>query len=124
MDADRKPLHFIASSRRDLRELPEPVQDVFGSALLDAQYGELPEGARPFGEGVPREVMKLVEDYDGDTYRAAYTASFAEAVYVLHVFKKKSKSGIGTPQPDRELIRARLRAAVEHWQQTHRRNAR
>lgn len=49
----------------------------------------------------PREVMKLVEDYDGDTYRAAYTISFAKAVYVLHVFKKKAKSGIGTPQPDK-----------------------
>ena len=124
MDADRKPLHFIGSSKRDLRDLPEPVQDVFGSALLDAQYGDTPQGARPFGEGVPREVMKLVEDYDRDTYRAAYTVVFAEAVYVLHVFKKKSRSGIGTPQPDKELIRARLRAAVEHWQQTYRRPSR
>lgn len=124
MDADRKPLHFIGSSKRDLGDLPEPVQDVFGSALLDAQYGDVPEGARPFGEGVPREVMKLVEDYDGDTYRAAYTVVFAEAVYVLHVFKKKSKSGIGTPQPDKDLIRGRLRAAVEHWQQTYRKRER
>ena len=65
--------------------------------------------------------MKLVEDYDEDTYRAAYTVVFAEAVYVLHVFKKESKSGIGTPQPDKDLIRGRLRAAVEHWQQTYRR---
>lgn len=99
--------------------MPEEVQDVFGSALLDAQYGDVPEGARAFGEGVPRDVMKLVEDYDGDTYRAAYTVSFAKAVYVLHVFKKKSKSGIGTPQPDKELIRARLHAAAAHYQRTY-----
>ena len=95
------------------------MQDVFGSALLDAQYGDVPEGARAFGEGAPREVMKLVEDYDGDTYRAAYTVSFVEAVYVLHVFKKKAKSGIGTPQPDKDLIRTRLRAAAEHYQRTY-----
>lgn len=69
----RKPLYFMASSLKDLREMPEPVQDVFGSALLDAQYGDHPDGARPFGEGVPRGVMKLVEDFDRDTYRAAYT---------------------------------------------------
>lgn len=124
MDADRKPLHFIGSSRRDLQDQPEAVQDVFGSALLDAQYGDLPEGARPFGEGVAREVMKLVEDYDGDTYRAAYTVAFAEAVYVLHVFKKKSKSGIGTPRADKDLIRSRLHAAMAHWQQTYRRTER
>ncbi len=59
--------------------------------------------------------MKLVEDFDGDTFRAAYTVSFPEAVYVLHVFKKKSSSGIGTPRPDKDLIKARLAAAREHY---------
>jgi phage-related protein len=99
--------------------MPEDVKDVFGAALLDAQYGELPAGARPFGEGLPRQVMKLVEDHHGDTFRAAYTVSFAKAVYVLHAFKKKSKSGIGTPQPDKELIRARLKAAEQHYRETY-----
>jgi phage-related protein len=51
--ASRRPLHFIGSSLKDLRQLPEEVQDVFGSALLDTQYGDFPEGARPFGEGLP-----------------------------------------------------------------------
>ena len=114
MSSGRKPLHFVSSSLKDLRGLPEDVKDVFGSALLDAQYGEHPEGARPFGEGLPREVMKLVEDYDGNTFRAAYTVALPRAVYVLHVFTKKSKSGIGTPGPDKDRIRARLQAAKEH----------
>jgi phage-related protein len=57
--------------------------------------------------------------HDGDTYRAAYTAAFARAVYVLHVFMKKSTSGIGTPRPDKELIRTRLKAAAAHYQQTY-----
>jgi len=91
--------------------MPEEVQDVFGSAL--------PEGARPFGEGVPRSVMKLAEDFERDTYRAAYTVSFARAVYVLHVFKKKSTSGVSTPRPDKELIRKRLRVAEEHYRKTY-----
>ena len=116
---ERKPLHFIGSSIKELREMPDEVQDVFGAALLDAQYGDHPEGARPFGEGLPREVMKLVEDFSGDTYRAAYTVAFAKAVYVLHVFKKKSVSGIATPQPDKERIRIRLRAAEEHYRRTY-----
>jgi phage-related protein len=115
----RKPLHFVGSSLKDLRNMPEDVQDVFGSALLDAQYGDHPEGARPFGEGLPRAIMKLVETHDRDTYRTAYTVSLRGAVYVLHVFKKKSKSGTGTPRPDKDLIRSRLRAAKEHHGETY-----
>jgi len=99
--------------------MPESVQDVFGAALLDVQYGDHPDGARPFGEGVPRGVMKLVEDFDRDTYRAAYTISFPNAVYVLHVFKKKSASGLGTPKPDKDTIRARLKAAEDHYRRTY-----
>lgn len=115
MDEPRKPLHFIGSSKKDLKGMPDDVKDVFGAALLDAQHGDMPAGARPFGEGVPRQVMKLVEDLQGDTYRAAYTVSFGRAVYVLHVFKKKSKSGIGTPQADKDLVRTRLKSAEEHY---------
>ncbi len=95
--------------------MPEDVQDAFGSALLDAQYGDMPMGARPFGEGLLGHVIKLAEDHDGNTYRAAYTAAFPRAVYVLHVFKKKSKKGIATPAPDKELIRMRLRGAAVHY---------
>ena len=61
--------------------------------------------------------MKIAEDFDRDTYRAAYTAAFPECVYVLHVFKKKSTSGIGTPKPDRDLVMERFKAARVHYQQ-------
>jgi len=111
----RRPIHFLGSSKKDIRAMPEDVRDAFGSALLDAQYGDTPDGARPFGEGLPRTVMKLAEDDDGNTYRAAYTVAFPRAVYVLHVFQKKSKSGIGTPEREKAVIRARLKAAEEHY---------
>lgn len=117
--ASRRPIHFIGSSLKDLRKLPGDVQDVFGAALLDTQYGDLPEGARPFGEGLPSKVMKLVEDHDRDTYRAAYVASLPGAVYVLHVFKKKSTTGIATPRPDKDRIRTRLAAAEAHHRDTY-----
>jgi phage-related protein len=45
--------------------------------------------------------------------------SFAQAVYVLHIFKKKSTSGVGTPTPDKDLIRTRLRVADEHYRETY-----
>jgi phage-related protein len=115
MDLPRKPLLFVGSSKKDLRSLPDDVKDVFGSALLDAQYGDRPDGARPFGEGLPSEILKLTDDFDGDTYRAAYTVEFRECVYVLHVFKKKSKSGIGTPQPDKDLVLTRWKTAQRDY---------
>jgi phage-related protein len=87
------------------------VQDVFGAALLDVQYGDTPDGARPFGEGLPHEIWKIVEDADGNTYRAIYTAAFPDAVYVLDAFMKKSKVGIKTPQADKDRVLARFRAA-------------
>ena len=94
--------------------VPEDVKDVFGSALLDVQYGDTPEGAKPFGEGLPHEVWKIVEDHDGDTYRAVYTAAFREVVYVLDVFMKKSKSGVKTSQADRDRVRESFKAARQH----------
>lgn len=56
-------------------------------------------------------VLEVVEDDAGGTYRAVYTVKFAEAAFVLHCFQKKSKSGIATPKPDMDIIRARLKVA-------------
>jgi phage-related protein len=53
-------------------------------------------------------VLEIVAPHDGDTYRAVYTVKFTEAIYVLHAFRKKSKSGIATPKFEIDLIRQRL----------------
>ena len=58
--------------------------------------------------------MEIVERYRKDAYRAIYTAHFEDAVYVLHVFRKKSKSGIATPQHAIEVIRRRFVDAERH----------
>lgn len=79
-------------------EMPDDVKDVFGSALLDVLYGDVPDGGKPFGEGLPREIWKIVDEHDGGTYRAAYAAAFREVVYVLDVLMKKSKSASRRPK--------------------------
>ncbi|MCO4100122.1 MAG: type II toxin-antitoxin system RelE/ParE family toxin [Gemmatimonas sp.] len=112
----RKPLKFVPGVEKAVRELPADVQDVFGKALMDAQYGDQVSGARPFGEGVPRDVLKLVEDDDGETYRAAFVVAFAGVVYLLDVFQKKSKSGRATPQSDLDRVTARYHAAVQDYE--------
>ncbi len=99
--------------------MPEDVQDEFGHALLLAQRGGKHEDAKPLKGFGGAGVLEIVESYDGDAYRAVYTVSFEEAVYVLHVFQKKSTRGIETPKADVDLIRRRLREAEEQheaWQ--------
>jgi len=58
-------------------------------------------------------VLEVVEDDDGNTFRVVYTVKFARAVYVLHAFQKKSKSGIKTPPAEIEMVRRRLKLAEE-----------
>lgn len=95
--------------------MPEAVRRTFGGALRFAQLGGYLEGCRPFGEGLPREILKLVEDHEGDTYRAAFVLAFPECVYLLHVFKKKSASGKATPKSEKQTILARWRAAQDDY---------
>lgn len=59
-------------------------------------------------------VVEIVEDHDGDTYRAVYTVKLKAVVYALHAFKKKSKKGIKTPKPELDIIKQRLKSAQEH----------
>jgi phage-related protein len=105
-----KPLYWVASAKRDYLTFPAEVQDDMGYALGLAQLGGKHPKAKPWkGEGAG--VFEIVEDHRGDTYRAVYTVRFAEVLYVLHAFQKKSKSGIKTPQGDVKLIAERLKRA-------------
>jgi len=105
-----KPLRWVGGSYDDLLALPDDVRREFGYALFAAQKGGKADHAKPL-KGFGGGVLEVIEDYDGDTYRAVYTVRFASAVYVLHAFQKKSKSGIATPKKDMELIEIRLKAA-------------
>jgi phage-related protein len=108
-----KALRWIGRSRDELREFPEEVRRYVGYALQFAQMGTKHPSAKPLRGFGGAGVLEIVEDHDGDTYRAVYTVRFAEAVYVLHAFQKKSKSGVATPKQGIELIRTRLHRAEE-----------
>ncbi len=106
-----KPLHWIGKSRDDLLSFPRPVVRRIGYALQYAQSGAKHPSAKPLKGFGGAGVLEVIEDHDGNTYRAVYTVQFAEVVYVLHVFQKKAKHGIATPRGEIELIRARLKLA-------------
>jgi phage-related protein len=109
-----KPLYWVGSSLRDLRSSPEQVKDGIGYALELVQKGEKPANAKPLKGFGGASVLEIIEDFNRSTWRAVYTVAFANAVYVLHVFQKKSKKGIATPKGEIDLIKRRLREAQEH----------
>ena len=112
----RKPIKWVSSAKRDLDVMPEDVKDVFGHAIDLAQAGAKHPDAKVMTGFGSAGVLEVVEDYQGDTYRAVYTVKFAGWVYVLHCFQKKSKRGIATPKPDMDLVITRLKAAKQNFE--------
>ncbi|HEX9202203.1 MAG TPA: type II toxin-antitoxin system RelE/ParE family toxin [Acidobacteriaceae bacterium] len=109
-------MFWIGSSLKETKSFPEPVRREIGHALYAAQQGETDPSAKPLKRFGGAAVMEIVALFDGNTWRAIYTVRFHEVVYVLHVFQKKSKSGIATPKAEIELIRQRLAAAEQDYE--------
>ena len=111
MAKKEKLLIWIGSSKKDLLALPIGARKFFGHALHFAQRGDQHIAAKVLKGFGGSGVLELIENDVGGTYRAVYTVKFAEAVFVLHCFQKKSKFGVATPKTDMEIIRARLKVA-------------
>ena len=86
-----------------------------GVALNHAQLGGKHPAAKPLKGFGNAGVVEIVDDFDGNTYRAVYTVRFKDVVYVLHAFQKKSKKGIATPKSDIDLIKVRLKFAQQDY---------
>jgi phage-related protein len=113
-------VEWIGSSRDDLRAFPDEVRRVMGVAINDAQNGEEHPSVKALKGFGGRSVLEVIDDFDGDAYRAVYTVRFAGVVYVLHCFQKKSKKGRVTPKHDIEVVKMRLKAAEAHYRENYR----
>src|SRR5438876_7419309 len=111
-----KPIRWVGSTRKDIKKCPPEVQHVMGFALRQAQEGQKHLNAKPLRGFGGAGVLEVIEDHDGNTYRAVYTVKFADIVYVLHVFQKKSKKGSKTPKHEVDLIKQRLKAAKDDYE--------
>lgn len=118
-ESQLKSLEWVGSSKVDLIEFPQAIRKEIGYALYLAQGGEKAATAKPLRGFGGASVLEVVASYDGNAYRAVYTVTFADVLYVLHCFQKKSKKGVATPQSDIELVTRRLQAAVEHYQRNY-----
>jgi len=108
-----KPVVWIGSSKTNLATFPEEVKDAIGFALYVAQQGGKHRDAKPLQGFGGAGILEIVEDHDGNTYRAVYTVRLAGRIYVLHAFQKKSKAGIRTPKAEIDLIKSRFKRAQE-----------
>lgn len=107
-----KPVVWLGDSLRALKSFPATVQDEMGYALFLAQRGGKHISAKPL-RGMGAGVLEVVSDHRSDTFRAVYTVRLADRVFVLRAFQKKSKRGIATPQAEIELIKRRLKQAID-----------
>jgi phage-related protein len=105
-----KPVIWLGDSLRELKTFPRTVQDEMGYAIYLAQCGQKHVSAKPL-KGLGPGVLEVVSDHRGNTFRSVYTVRFADRVFVLHAFQKKSKSGSATPT-DINLMTQRLKQAV------------
>ncbi len=105
-------LRLVGDSLEVLRGLAEAVKDEIGFALERVQRGKMPENAKPL-KGIAPGVLEILADFRGNAFRAVYTVRLPKAVYVLHVFQKKSERGIATPRREMDLVKKRLAQVVE-----------
>lgn len=111
-----KPLRWVGSSLKDLKSFPPEVRSIVGYALYAAQNGNIDPAAKPMKGFGGASVIEIIAPFAGDTWRAIYTVRFPGAVYVLHAFQKKSKSGASTPKKEINLIHQRLAAAQRDYE--------
>ena len=113
-----RPLMWVGSSKIELLGFPKAVVAEIGNALGVAQFGGTHSSAKPWkGEGPG--VFEIVEAFDGNAYRAVYTVRFKKAVYVLHVFQKKSHSGTKTPLAEVRIVKMRAKLAKADYEATY-----
>jgi phage-related protein len=108
-----RPVFWIGRTKENLSDLHDDVRDTVGQALFEAQMGGKHSSTKPLSGYGDASVLEIVVDHAGDTFRAVYTVRWPERVYVLHVFQKKSKSGIRTPKGDINVIDDRLKRLRE-----------
>ena len=94
-----KPVHWMGSSLKDIRAMPSDVQDAFGHALYFAQIGDKHAGAKPLKGFRGAGVLEIVENHDGDTYRAVDTVRSVHAVYVSTCSRRNRSEALQLRRP-------------------------
>jgi phage-related protein len=117
MASELKPVRWIGASLRDLRSFPREVRIEIGHALFAAQQGKTDPAAKPLKGFGGASVLEIIASHHANAWRAVYTVRFHDAIYVLHVFQKKSTRGIATPAREINLVKPRLAEAERDYRE-------
>ena len=117
MEEAPKPVRWVGTSLRALRSFPRTVRIDIGHALFAVQEGKIDPAAKPLKGFGGASVIEIVASYYGNAWRAIYTVRFQDAIYVWHVFQKKSRKGIATSTREIELIKQRLAEAERDYRE-------
>jgi len=107
MTRNTRPINWIKAARKDFEDFPLGARDVILGILTTAADGGFPAYVKPM-KGIGPGVYEIALPYRGEAYRTIYTVHFGEALWVIHAFQKKSKTGIKTPRVEVDVIRKRL----------------
>lgn len=110
-----RPISWLKAALKDFETFPGEVQSDMLDALTVAAEGGMSDKAKPF-KSVEGGVFEIALRHRGDAFRTLYAVKIGEAIWVIHAFQKKSKSGIKTPQMEIDLIRERLKRLKEALQ--------
>ena len=102
----------MVAAQKDFLKFPATVREDMETALTLAAEGQKAGSAKPM-KGLGSGVFEITKCHDTDTYRSVYGLKIGEDIWVVHAFKKKSKSGIKTPREDIKLIKSRIKQLKE-----------
>lgn len=105
-------ISWIKAARKDFEKFPLEAQDICLTALTVAAEGGKSDLAKPIS-GLGSGVFEIALPHRGNAYRVVYAVQIADAIWVVHAFQKKSKTGIKTPKPEIDLVESRLKILKE-----------
>src|SRR4051794_33971050 len=107
-----RPISWVKAARKAFEDFPKDAQDDVLIALTIVADGGFPGNVKPM-KGLGSGIYEVALRHRTDAYRAVYTVQFERALWVVHAFQKKSKSGIKTPKQEIDLILERIRRLKE-----------
>jgi len=107
-----RPVSWIKASLKEFESFPKDAQPILLAALTIAAEGGKADIAKPM-HGLGSGVFEIALAFRGDAFRVVYVVQFADGIWVIHAFQKKSKQGIGTPKHEIDLVRDRLKRLKE-----------
>ena len=112
MSRDTRAISWVKAARKDFASFPQGARARIEAALTIAAEGRMADIAKPM-KGLGAGVFEIALRHRTDAYRVVYAIRIDADVWVIHAFQKKSKAGIGTPKPEVDVIRQRLRRLQE-----------